>query len=56
MRARTADDVGEGRVFDGLVSGGEASVVLALVFAPGRYLQLFHEQVGAFPDPVKVPT
>jgi hypothetical protein len=28
-------DVGEGGVFDGLVLGGEVSVVLALVFAPG---------------------
>ena len=28
-------DVGEGGVFDGLVLGGEASVVLALVLAPG---------------------
>jgi hypothetical protein len=55
LAAGSSDDVGEGRVFDGLVLGGEASVVLALVFAPGGHLELFAEEVRAFPDLVQVP-
>src|SRR3954451_14372839 len=55
LGAGCSDDVGEGSVLDGLVLGGQASVVLALVLLPGRYLELFQEEVRAFPDPVQVP-
>ena len=41
LGAWSSNDVGEGGVLDGLVLGGEASVVLALVFAPGGHLELF---------------
>ena len=41
LRAWGSDDVGERGVFYGLVLGSEASVVLALVFAPGGHLELF---------------
>ena len=50
-----ADDVREGGVFDGLIFGGEASIVLELVFPPGRNLELFGEQIGVFTDPVQLP-
>jgi hypothetical protein len=41
LGAWSSDDVGEGGVFDSLVLGGEASVVLTLVFAPAGHLELF---------------
>jgi len=47
-----ADDVCEGCVFDGLVLGGQAPVVLELVFPPGRKPELFGEEIGMFADPV----
>ena len=54
--ARSSHDVREGRVFDGLVLGGEASVVLALVLLPGRHLELLQEQVRVVPRPGTGPT
>lgn len=41
LGARCSYDVGEGGVFDGLILGGEASIMLPLVFAPGGHLGLF---------------
>jgi hypothetical protein len=55
LGAWSSYDVGEGGVFDGLIFGGKASVALALVFPPAGHLELFKEEVWAFPDPVQVP-
>jgi hypothetical protein len=55
LGASSSNDVGERGVFDGLVLGGEASVVLALVFAPGGHLELFQEEIWALPDSLQVP-
>jgi len=52
---RCTDDVGEGAFLDGLVFGGEAFVVLALVFVPAGDLELFDVLVRDFPDAVEGP-
>jgi hypothetical protein len=49
LGAWSSHDVRKGRVFDGLVLDCEAPVVLALVFAPAGHLELFQEEVRAFP-------
>ena len=56
MRLWRADDVGEGGLLDGLVLGGEASVVLALVFLPAGDLELLDEQVAGPPRPGTGPS